>query len=143
MARNTNDSSENRFATVAVRSSENTRSRDGSNDVVSPIHLSTTFEWASGDGSNEHDYSRESNPTRAALEEQLARLDGGDHGLVFASGMAAISTTMLTLVPPGGHLVSSDSIYGGTENCSRNSLLITSASMSTSSTPATPSGSPQ
>ncbi|MBP1987311.1 cystathionine gamma-lyase [Halolamina salifodinae] len=90
-------------------------SRGGTNDVVPPIHLSTTFGWASGAESNEHDYSRESNPTRAALEEQLARLDGGDHGLVFASGMAAISTTMLTLVPPGGHLVSSDSIYGGTE----------------------------
>lgn len=114
MTRNTNRSVGNRFATVAVGSVGND-SRGGTNDVVPPIHLSTTFEWASGAESNEHDYSRESNPTRAALEEQLARLDGGDHGLVFASGMAAISTTMLTLVPPGGHLVSSDSIYGGTE----------------------------
>lgn len=45
----------------------------------------------------------------------MARLEGGEHGLAFASGMAAISTTMLSLVPPGGHLVSSDSVYGGTE----------------------------
>jgi len=116
MTRNNDHSSGNGFATIAVGSSENnTRSKGGTNDVVSPIHLSTTFEWASGDDSNEHDYSRESNPTRAALEDQIARLEGGDHGLVFASGMAAISTTILTLVPPGGHLVSADSIYGGTE----------------------------
>lgn len=116
MTRYDDDSPENRFATIAVGSSENdARSRSGTNDVVSPIHLSTTFEWASGDASNEHDYSRESNPTRASLETRLARLEGGDHGLVFASGMAAISTTVLTLVSPGGHIVSSDSIYGGTE----------------------------
>ena len=108
---------ENRFSTIAVGAAE-TKARShqgGTNDVVAPIHLSSTFEWAGADDANEHEYSRESNPTRAALEEQLARLEGGEHGLAFASGMAAISTTMLSLVPPGGHLVSSDSIYGGTE----------------------------
>nr|WP_245634211.1 aminotransferase class I/II-fold pyridoxal phosphate-dependent enzyme [Halalkalicoccus paucihalophilus] len=93
-----------------------THSSHGStSDVVAPIHLSTTFEWAGTGAANEHEYSRESNPTRAALEKQVARLEGGEHGLAFASGMAAISTTMLSLVPPGGHLVSSDAIYGGTE----------------------------
>lgn len=113
---NDDDSYKNRFATIAVGSAETTRSnKDRTSDVVSPIHHSTTFEWSSGDEANEHDYSRESNPTRAALEDQIARLEGGKHGLVFASGMAAISTTILTLVPPGGHLVSSDSIYSGTE----------------------------
>ncbi|EMA48858.1 trans-sulfuration enzyme family protein [Halococcus salifodinae] len=108
---------ENRFKTLAVGAAENTTrpSERGTSDVIPPIHLSSTFEWGSGDDTNEHDYSRESNPTRAALEEQLARLEGGEHGLAFASGMAAISTTMLSLVPPGGHLVSSDSLYSGTE----------------------------
>ncbi|GAA0466892.1 aminotransferase class I/II-fold pyridoxal phosphate-dependent enzyme (plasmid) [Halococcus dombrowskii] len=107
----------NRFETLAVGAAENaTRPGErGTNDVIPPIHLSSTFEWAGGDDVNEHDYSRESNPTRAALEEQLARLEGGEHGLAFASGMAAISTTMLSLVPPGGHLVTSDSVYSGTE----------------------------
>ena len=112
---NDDDSYKNRFATIAVGSAETTPSnKDRTSDVVSPIHLSTTFEWSNGDEANEHDYSRESNPTRAALEDQIARLEGGKHGLVFASGMAASSTTILTLVPPGGHLVSSDSIYSGT-----------------------------
>ncbi|MFD1527739.1 trans-sulfuration enzyme family protein, partial [Halolamina salina] len=111
-------SSKNRFATIAVGAAEieTHPHRGGTNDVVPPIHLSSTFEWASGDEANEHVYSRAGNPTRAALEEQLARLEGGDHALAFASGMAAISTAMLSLVPPGGHLVASDSIYGGTEN---------------------------
>ncbi|QCJ45833.1 PLP-dependent aspartate aminotransferase family protein [Haloprofundus sp. MHR1] len=117
MTRHDNQSDRNRFATIAVGAAKaETRPRgDGTNDVVPPLHLSTTFEWTSGEDANEHDYSRESNPTRAALEEQLARLEGGEHGLAFASGMAATSTTMLSLVPPGGHVVSSDSVYSGTE----------------------------
>ncbi|GAA0523109.1 cystathionine gamma-lyase [Halorubrum aquaticum] len=111
------DAREDRFATIAVGAAGNaTRSHGrGAHDVVPPVHLSSTFRWADGDDANEHDYSRESNPTRAALEVRLARLEGGDHGLAFASGMAAISTTVLSLVPPGGHVVSSDSVYGGTE----------------------------
>jgi cystathionine gamma-lyase len=107
---------ENRFDTLAVGAAANATHDTGeTSDVIPPLHLSTTFEWVSGDDANEHAYSREGNPTRAALEEQLARLEGGEHGLPFASGMAAISTTMLSLVPPGGHLVSSDSVYSGTE----------------------------
>ena len=117
MTQHNRQSDGNRFATIAVGAAETEihPHRDGTNDVVPPIHLSTTFEWASGEDANEHDYSRESNPTRAALEEQLARLEGGEHGLAFASGMAATSTTMLSLVPPGGHVVSSDTIYSGSE----------------------------
>ncbi|WP_222913213.1 aminotransferase class I/II-fold pyridoxal phosphate-dependent enzyme [Natrinema sp. SYSU A 869] len=117
MTRHNSQSDRNRFATIAVGAAETETHphRDGTNDVVPPIHLSTTFEWASGKDANKHDYSRESNPTRAALEEQLACLEGGEHGLAFASGMAATSTTMLSLAPPGGHVVSSDTIYSGTE----------------------------
>ncbi len=107
---------EHRFETIAVGAVENaTPDESGTSDVIPPVHFSSTFEWGSGDDANEHEYSRESNPTRVALEEQLARLEGGEYGLAFASGMAAISTTMLSLVPPGGHLVSSDSLYSGTE----------------------------
>lgn len=117
MTRHDSQSDKDRFATIAVGAAETETHphRDGTNDVVPPLHLSTTFEWASGEDANEHDYSRESNPTRAALEEQLARLEGGEHALAFSSGMAATSTTMLSLVTPGGHVVSSDSIYSGTE----------------------------
>lgn len=117
MTRDDSPSDGNRFATIAVGAAdaEAHPHGGGTNDVVPPVSLSTTFEWASGENGNEHDYSRESNPTRAALEARLARLEGGEHGLAFASGMAATSTAMLSLVPPGGHVVSSDSIYSGTE----------------------------
>ncbi|QRV17414.1 aminotransferase class I/II-fold pyridoxal phosphate-dependent enzyme (plasmid) [Haloterrigena salifodinae] len=114
MTQHDNNFHKDRFATIAVGSADNSKHPDEA-DVIPPIHLSSTFEWASGDDANVHEYSRESNPTRAALEEQLACLEGGEHGLAFASGMAAISTTILSLVPPGGHLVSSNSIYSGTE----------------------------
>jgi cystathionine gamma-lyase len=117
MTQDTNRAPEHRFRTLAVGSGPNwiRPGEDGPGDVIPPLHLSTTFEWAGSDEVTGHAYSRESNPTRAALEAQIARLEGGEHGLVFASGMAAISTTMLSLVPPGGHIVSSDSVYSGTE----------------------------
>ncbi|WP_049916694.1 trans-sulfuration enzyme family protein [Halogeometricum pallidum] len=117
MTRHDNKPNEYRFATRAVGAADTATNshRTKTNDVVPPLHLSTTFEWQDGVNGNEHDYSRESNPTRAALEHQLARVEGGDHALAFASGMAAISTTILSLVPPSGHVVSSDSIYSGTE----------------------------
>lgn len=91
---------ENRFKTLAVGSDANGVCPDegGPSDVIPPIHLSTTFEWAGTDEVTEHAYSRESNPTRAALEDQIARLEGGEHGLVFVSGMAAISTS-ISLTP--------------------------------------------
>ena len=117
VTRDTDRFPENRFRTLAVGSDRNGRhpAEGGPSDVIPPVHLSTTFEWAGTDEVTEHAYSRESNPTRAALEDQIARLEGGEHGLVFASGMAAISTTVLSQVEPGGHLVSSDSVYSGTE----------------------------
>lgn len=117
MTRDITHSSEYQFSTLAVGSgAAETRSAEHEpDDVIPPLHLSTTFEWAGSEEVTTHAYSRESNPTRASLEDQIARLEGGEYGLVFASGMAAISTTMLSLVPPGGHIVSSDSIYSGTE----------------------------
>jgi cystathionine beta-lyase/cystathionine gamma-synthase len=59
-------------------------------------------------------YSRWHNPTRAALEEVLADLEGGDRAVSFASGMAAISTTMAALLRSGDHVVTSPALYGGT-----------------------------
>lgn len=59
-------------------------------------------------------YTRYNNPTVEALEEKVAILEGADASVAFASGMAAISTTVLTLVPKGGHIVSALDLYGGT-----------------------------
>jgi cystathionine beta-lyase/cystathionine gamma-synthase len=60
-----------------------------------------------------YDYARSANPTRTALEDCLAALEGGRFGLCFASGMAAIDT-LLRLVRPGEHVLAGDDVYGGT-----------------------------
>src|SRR5688572_30982654 len=58
-------------------------------------------------------YTRWHNPTRAALEQVVADLEGGDRAVSFASGMAAISTTLASLVEAGDHVVASPDLYGG------------------------------
>ncbi|WP_413511240.1 O-acetylhomoserine aminocarboxypropyltransferase/cysteine synthase family protein [Myroides odoratus] len=61
-------------------------------------------------------YTRLNNPTNAILEERLAALEGGIGAVVTASGASAISTTLLTLLKAGDHIVASNSLYGGTYN---------------------------
>lgn len=88
----------------------------GSGDLVSPIHLASTFAMGrAGDPEHGYKYSRLGNPTRDALETRLASLDGASHGMAFGSGMAAIATTCLTLLEPGDSVVAFDAIYGGTK----------------------------
>lgn len=67
-------------------------------------------------------YTRLNNPTNAILEERLAAIEGGVAAAVFASGTAAISTSLLTLLKSGDHIVSSSSLYGGTYNLFENTL---------------------
>lgn len=93
-------------------------------DVVSPIHLGSTFALPGLDtemrledvdpDEGEFVYSRLSNPTRHALETRLAALEGGEHGLAFASGTAAIFTTLLASVEPGDHVIAFEDLYAGT-----------------------------
>jgi len=83
--------------------------------VVPPIYqVSTYLQDAVGEARGGHDYSRTVNPTRTALEECLAALEGATHGFAFASGMAASDTVMRALCRPGGHVVIPDDAYGGT-----------------------------
>lgn len=101
-----------KFSTKAIHiGHENIK--DG--DVTVPIHLSTTFakKKVSDRHQTGYDYSRTGNPTRNALEQNLAALDNGTNAYAFASGMAAI-TTILLLLKPGDHVVSIDNVYGGT-----------------------------
>jgi cysteine-S-conjugate beta-lyase len=81
--------------------------------VSHPIYLSSTFAQRSMEHFGRYDYARSGNPTREALEEAVAKLEGGSTGLAFASGMAAISSTLL-LFAPGDHLVVCEDVYGGT-----------------------------
>src|SRR5512137_2896447 len=81
--------------------------------LSTPIYQVSTFAQESLECFGRYDYSRSSNPTREALEETVAGLENGTHGFAFASGMAAISSTLL-LFSPGDHLVVCEDVYGGT-----------------------------
>ncbi|AJE03999.1 trans-sulfuration enzyme family protein [Geobacter pickeringii] len=78
-----------------------------------PIYQTSTFAQESVDHFGKYDYARSGNPTREALEETIAQLEGGSRGFAFASGMAAISSALL-LFSPGDHLVVCEDVYGGT-----------------------------
>ena len=85
---------------------------DGFGDLTPPIHLTSTYAQADPDHFGPFDYSRSGNPTRQAVEQAIAGLEGGSRGLAFASGMAAIASTLL-LFSPGDHLVACRDLYGG------------------------------
>jgi cystathionine beta-lyase/cystathionine gamma-synthase len=81
--------------------------------VSIPIYQSATFRHPGLGQSTGFDYSRSGNPTRLALEQGIARMDGGSRGFAFSSGMAAI-TSLLLLFHEGDHLVVTEDLYGGT-----------------------------
>ncbi|TDA69931.1 MAG: PLP-dependent transferase [Clostridia bacterium] len=78
-----------------------------------PVYQVSSFHQFSPGQEQEYDYSRSGNPTRKALEETMADLEGGGHGFAFASGMAAISS-VLCLFSQGDHIIAGEDIYGGT-----------------------------
>jgi cysteine-S-conjugate beta-lyase len=77
-----------------------------------PIYQASTYAQQDPEVLGPYDYARSDNPTREALERTMAVLEGGARGLAFASGMAAISSTLL-LLSPGDHVVASEDVYGG------------------------------
>jgi cystathionine beta-lyase len=85
----------------------------GTGAVSVPIHHSSTFHQFDFDEFGKYDYARSGNPTREALEQAIAELEGGTRGLAFSSGMAAISTAFL-LLSQGDHVLVTEDVYGGT-----------------------------
>jgi len=83
------------------------------NSCITPIYPSSTFYWDDLKTHRGFDYTRSGNPTRAALEENLAALEGGISCRATCTGMAAI-TTALHLFKPGDHIITGHDIYGGT-----------------------------
>ncbi|MBV9101194.1 MAG: cystathionine gamma-synthase [Candidatus Dormibacteraeota bacterium] len=99
------------FATRAVHAGQEPDPETGA--VVPPIHLATTFRQDAVGETRGYEYSRTDNPTRRRLEACLASLEGAQHCVAFASGLAA-TTTLLLLLEPGDHVVFTDDVYGGT-----------------------------
>lgn len=82
--------------------------------AVSPIYPSTAYAYQ---GKDESSYPRYFNtPNQANLAKKIARLENGETGLIFGSGMAAISSTLLSILKSGDHLIVQNQIYGGTRN---------------------------
>jgi len=101
------------FETLAIHAGQEPDPRTGA--VVPPIVQASTYaQDAVGAPRLGYEYSRTANPTRDALQECLAALEGGRRGLAFASGMAAEDTLLRALCGPGDHVVIPDDAYGGT-----------------------------
>jgi len=81
--------------------------------VTTPIFQTSTYVQDALGKHKGHEYARVSNPTREALERNIASLEGGTHGFAFASGMAAIDA-VLSLLVAGDHVVCGENVYGGT-----------------------------
>ncbi|MBU7596668.1 cystathionine gamma-synthase [Streptomyces sp. P38-E01] len=101
------------FETLAIHAGQEPDAATGA--VVPPIYQVSTYKQDGVGGlRGGYEYSRSANPTRSALEENLAALEGGRRGLAFASGLAAEDCLLRTLLVPGDHVVIPDDAYGGT-----------------------------
>jgi len=110
MSHHTKDTSGLGFATRVIHAGQSPDPTTGA--IMPPIYATSTYVQASPGVHKGYDYGRSHNPTRFAFERCVADLEGGAQAFAFASGLAAISTT-LELIDAGSHVVSGDDIYGG------------------------------
>ncbi|PCC25939.1 cystathionine gamma-synthase [Glutamicibacter sp. BW78] len=103
----------NGFNTRAIHAGQAFEPRTGA--VVPPVHFSTTYAQDGIGGLRDgYEYGRGTNPTRDALQEQLAAVENGAHAFTFASGLAAEDSLIRALTRPGDHIVLGNDAYGGT-----------------------------
>lgn len=102
---------EKKFATLAIHAGQDPDKLTGA--VMTPIYQTSTFVQTSPGKHQGYEYSRSDNPTRTAYQNCVAALEGGKHGLAYASGLAAIDS-VIHLLKAGDHILSSDDVYGGT-----------------------------
>jgi cystathionine gamma-lyase len=100
-----------KFSTKAIHAGQGADPATGA--TIVPIYQTSTYTQEAVGVHKGFDYSRTVNPTRVALEAQLAALEGAEYGSAFASGMAATSA-VLNLLSAGDHVVVTDDLYGGT-----------------------------
>jgi cystathionine gamma-lyase len=100
-----------KFATRAIHVGQEPDPATGA--TIVPIYQTSTYTQEAPGQHKGYEYSRTGNPTRTALEECVAALEGSEHGLAFASGLAA-TVAMMSLLSPGDHVIAGDDLYGGT-----------------------------
>jgi cystathionine beta-lyase/cystathionine gamma-synthase len=109
-------SRDHHFETNAVRGAANLEKKNG--PLATPIYQTSTFEVRDNEEqlratNTDHFYTRYGNPTNTAAERTVAALEGVDAALTFASGMGAVTTTLMALLKSGDHIVAQRDIYGG------------------------------
>ena len=101
-----------KFETLAIHAGQDPDPNNGA--VMTPVYLTSTYmQDGVGRPRQGYEYSRTMNPTRKALQDCLAALEGGSYGLAFASGLAA-TDTVLRLLQAGDHVLAGNDVYGGT-----------------------------
>ncbi|MDX2025671.1 aminotransferase class I/II-fold pyridoxal phosphate-dependent enzyme, partial [Microcella sp.] len=106
------------FATRAIHAGQAFDPTTGA--VTPPVYLTSTFvQRAIGDLRGGYEYARGGNPTRDALQEQLASLESGAHAFSFASGLAAEDALLRAVLRPGDHVLMGNDVYGGTHRLVR------------------------
>jgi cystathionine beta-lyase/cystathionine gamma-synthase len=100
-----------RFSTVCLHAGQEPDPSTGA--IITPIYQTSTYVQEELGRHKGYEYARTQNPTRAALEGNLAAIEGGRAGFAFASGMAAISA-IASMLKSGDHVIVSDNVYGGT-----------------------------
>ncbi len=101
------------FASLAVHAGQEPDPTTG--DVIPPVHFSTTYAQDGIGGLRQgYEYGRSGNPTRTALQTQLAAIEGGAHAVSFASGLAAEDTLLRAVLKPGDDVLLGNDVYGGT-----------------------------
>src|SRR4029453_2862096 len=100
-----------RFPTICIHAGQEPDPATGA--IITPIYQTSTYVQEALGKHKGYEYARTQNPTRAALEGNLAAIEGGKAAFAFASGMAAIGAVM-TLLEAGDHVVVTDNTYGGT-----------------------------
>ena len=101
-----------KFETLAIHAGQAPDPNNGA--VMTPVYLTSTYmQDGVGKPRQGYEYSRTMNPTRKALQDCLAALEGGNYGLAFASGLAA-TDTVLRLLDSGSHVLAGNDVYGGT-----------------------------
>ena len=99
------------FETKAIHEGQQPDPQTGA--AIVPIYMTSTYQQEAIGQHKGYEYSRTGNPTRTALESALAAIENGKFGLAFASGLAA-TTTVLSLLKSGDHIIAGDDLYGGT-----------------------------
>jgi Cystathionine beta-lyases/cystathionine gamma-synthases len=119
-----------RFTTRAIHVGQVADPTTGA--VIPPLYFSTTYKQDGVGGfRNGYEYTRGTNPTRDALQAQLAALEGGDRAFSFASGLAAEDTLLRALVGPNDHVLMGNDVYGGTHRLVNRAFVPWGVSLST------------